>query len=84
MIVNAYTIYDRKSGIFGNPFFSQNHDTAIRDFTAFCNLPQNNYIAPDLELYAVGTFDSDCGFLSNVNYSKPMFLINYVDMESAK
>lgn len=81
MIINAYSIYDRKSGIYGNPFFSQNDETAKRDFTAFCAMPQNSYIAPDLELYAVCSFDSSTGEVMVGDIGKPVFLTNFVVKE---
>lgn len=76
MITKLYTIRDRKSGIYGTPFGSYNHDTAIRDFRGFCQQASNVYLADDLELYYLGTFDSDSGALTGVD--KPEFLLNSV------
>lgn len=71
MLTNLYTMRDRKSGIYGNPFVSYNDKCAIRDFDAFCNLQQNSYLADDMELYKLGTFESDTGEI--ISY-KPEFL----------
>lgn len=60
-----YTMRDRKSGIYGNPFLSHNDDTAKRDFDAFCGLEQNKYISGDMELYALGSFDSETGIIED-------------------
>lgn len=68
---NIYTMRDRKSGIYGNPFISYNDKCAVRDFDAFCNLPHNKYLAEDMELYKLGTFDSTTGEI--VAY-KPEFI----------
>lgn len=81
MIINAYSIYDRKSGIYGNPFFSQNDETAKRDFNAFCSMPQNTYLASDLELYAVCSFESETGEVNTNDCHKPVFLTNFVAKE---
>ncbi|QXP45050.1 nonstructural protein [Microvirus mar16] len=79
MITKIYTIYDRKSGIYGNPFFSQNDACAERDFKAFCAMPQNSYLAEDLELYDLGKFDSDTGEI--VGWTKPEFLTGYANQK---
>lgn len=59
--LNLYTMKDNLSGIFGSPFVSYNEATAKREFEAFCKLRQNKYIAPNMELYFIGGFDSSTG-----------------------
>lgn len=75
MITKLYTIRDRKSGIYGTPFGSFNHDTAIRDFQAFCNQVQNQYLADDLELYYIGSFESNTGEMKS--QEKAEFLVQF-------
>lgn len=68
---NLYTMYDRKSGIYGSPFVSHNDKTATRDFDSFCALPQNKYLSADMELYKLGTFNSSTG---EIEHFKPEFI----------
>ena len=75
MITKLYTIRDRKSGIYGTPFGSFNHDTAIRDFHSFCKQVQNEYLAEDLELYYVGEFESNTGEMKSKE--KAEFLVQF-------
>lgn len=70
--VNMYSMYDRLSGMYGNPYVSYNDASAKRDFVAFCKLPQNQYLSGDMELYKLGEFDSDTG--EAVTY-KPEFIM---------
>lgn len=76
MKTNLYTIRDRKASTYGTPFASFNHETAIRDFKGFCAQAQNVYLAPDLELYFIGTFESETGEV-NMAHDKPEFLIQF-------
>ena len=58
---NLYTMKDNLSGMYGSPFVSYNEATAKREFEAYCKLPQNKYLAPNMELYFIGGFDSSTG-----------------------
>lgn len=80
MITNLYTIYDRKSGMYGTPFASPNDGCAKRDFHAFCSHTANEYIREDLELYKLGAFDSASGCLTDPQ--KPEFLTNYSEVQN--
>lgn len=77
MITKLYTIRDRKSNIYGTPFGSFNHDTAIRDFHGFCKQVSNAYLADDLELYFLGEFNSDSGEI--IRTDKPEFLVQFAN-----
>lgn len=70
-----YTIRDRKSGIYGTPFVAPNDACAEREFKAFCNLPNNIYIAEDCELYKVGTVDNETGEVVGLTF--PEFMTNF-------
>lgn len=72
MISKMYVIRDRKGGFYGTPFCSQNDDTAARDFLGFCRMPQNEYLADDLELFYVGDFDSESGEITSPG--KPVYM----------
>lgn len=70
-----YSIYDRVSGQYGEPWISQNDATAVRKFNY---LMQNSpMVNSDCELYKVGAFNSDKGELG-LNFSgKPDFVCKY-------
>lgn len=75
MIVNLYTMRDRKTGIYASPFVSYTDESAMRDFTVQCTSSKDAYLAEDLELYRLGTFDIKTGEI--VHY-KPEFIMNGV------
>lgn len=56
-----YSIYDRCAGVYGQPVFCHNDMVAKRDFTRFCQSEQAAFMSADLQLYKVGSFDSDTG-----------------------
>lgn len=72
MIFNLYAYRDRKAGNYTTPFASQNDETAKRDFLIMSKKPENRYIAPDIELYALGYINTDTGELTG--YEKPEFI----------
>ncbi|QCS36303.1 nonstructural protein [Capybara microvirus Cap1_SP_223] len=58
-------IRDRKANTYiGDPFASVNDDTARRTFTSICNHPQNTWLAPDYELFCVGSLSCESGEIS--------------------
>lgn len=61
MIQNVYTIKDAKSNTFANPFYSINHNTAIRSFNQAANDPQTtiHQYPEDFSLYYLGTFNDE-------------------------
>lgn len=73
MKCGVYSIRDRKSGIYGSPFYAVNDDCAVRDFDRIATSEANAFIADDLELYKVGIFDNDTGnmeCLDSLEYMK--------------
>lgn len=58
MKYEVYSVYDRVLGLYQDPFLSINVGSAVRRFKAQC---ANNFTAPDLCLYRIGTFDSGVG-----------------------
>lgn len=76
MVNKLYSMRDRKSGMYGAPFASFNHETAKRDFIAFCNQPANIYLRDDMELYYLGEFETTTGELVSIE-KKPEFICVY-------
>lgn len=68
MQLKAYTIYDRKSGIYHSPFFAVSDGSAVRSFSDLANDPgttvgrhPNDYV-----LYRAGGFDDQSGLLLSI------------------
>lgn len=66
---NYYSIYDTKSLVFGQPWYAQNDQTAIRNFTRIMEDPTNDYgrFKYDYDLYHVGIFITNSGVFSDHN-----------------
>ncbi|AXH75308.1 MAG: nonstructural protein [Microviridae sp.] len=59
----SYSVYDSKAQIFGNPFFSTNDQTALRDLSTAA-ADRNSTIGrnpTDFTLYRIGAFDDFSG-----------------------
>lgn len=78
MNVSMYTYYDKKAGFYNIPFYAQNDDIAVRNATIFANQKDNAILAEDLELYCVGSFDSESGVI--VAFNKPRFVKNLIEV----
>jgi len=63
---NVFSVYDTKAGVFSNPFFSTNKNTALRDFSsAYLDPASHISMYPhDFILYEIGTFNEDTGELT--------------------
>lgn len=76
MKVRLYSIFDRVSGTYGEPFSALKDELAIRRFDyLMANSPM---VASDCDLYFLGSFDTNFGTIDNVNYaSLPGFVKRY-------
>lgn len=65
MILNAYTIYDRKALQYHSPFFAVADGAALRSFMDLANDPQTTVgrHPGDYVLYRCGTYDDSSGEL---------------------
>lgn len=65
MLVNAYSIYDRKALHYHPPFYSHTDAAAARSFADLANDPQTNIgrHPSDYVLYCVGQYDDAKGTL---------------------
>lgn len=65
MITKMFSVFDSKAAFFGNPFYEQREESAIRTFGDAVNdpNPKNMWNAhpEDYSLFYVGEFDSDTG-----------------------
>lgn len=63
--MKIYSLYDTVAEKFGNPFVSENHNVAIRDFAAACNQPKSPMamFPNDIELVFLGDFDERTGLI---------------------
>lgn len=69
MNFNIYTIYDRVSGTYGEPFLAQKDVIAQRRFNYF--MQNSPMVSQDCELYCLGCFDTECGKIESIS---PMFI----------
>ena len=76
MIQNVYSIKDSKSNTYANPFYSINHQTAMRSFNQAAN-DSNTTISQypeDFSLYHLGTFNDESGEIKSE--ATPQFVAN--------
>lgn len=67
MIVNYYSVYDKKSVSFGNLFPAPTHGTAERNVSeAMTPDSQFRKYSSDFALYHHGTFDTESGIFEHV------------------
>lgn len=62
--MKIYVIYDRVSGLYTNPWYSNTDGEAIR---AYKNAYKESPFALDTQLYSLGTFDNDTGEITCEN-----------------
>lgn len=80
MLHNVYAVRDKLAG-FGAPILDQSDALAKRNFAVGLRRAGNSDIAADLDLFLIGTFDSDSGTLSPC---LPSFVISGGDALSAE
>jgi len=63
-----FACYDKKTKIFGLPFYSIRREQALRDFQYASNDPQTEICrhAVDFSLFYLGTFDDEAGTIEPV------------------
>lgn len=69
MIMNCYSIYDRKALVYSPPFYAVNHGSAIRMVTDTVSDPNTSLSRhpADYVLYHVGQWDDAKGLLAPLN-----------------
>lgn len=69
MIINAYSVFDRKSLVYSPPFYSPTDGSATRAFSDAANDPQAPIGAHpvDYVLFQVGTYDDQKGLLAPIS-----------------
>ncbi|WGL31390.1 nonstructural protein [Dipodfec virus UOA04_Rod_1011] len=75
--LDLYTIFDRVTGGYGEVFMAHNDDDCKRKVAY--SMQSNPYKA-DLQLFKLGTFNTEFGNISAVE--KPLFLCNVLDCYS--
>ena len=61
MILNVYSVFDKKLGNYATPFFMKNHGLAVRAFGDLVTDPSTTVSRhpEDYSLYCLGAFDAD-------------------------
>lgn len=80
--MNAYSMFDRKVGAYGLPFFAQNDDLAVR---LICSnmMEEHSMISrfpEDYTLFEVGEFDADEGVVSSLPTVHPRSVLSGMAM----
>lgn len=66
MKIKIFSIKDKVVGAYRSPFYMRNNAEAIRAFNNSCKeVPDMAKVASDLELYCLGEFDDETGFINN-------------------
>lgn len=77
--LTIFSIYDSKAKAYLQPFFSNNVETATREFTSAVNGEgQFNKYAEDYSMFLLGTFDQDEG--SFILESAPIHCCNAITL----
>ena len=81
MIVNVYTVLDKKSGAFLQPFFIQNEGMAIRAILDVMADEDHTFArhAEDYQLFHVGSFDDSVGVMTGL--TDPMPVIGLLELK---
>lgn len=66
MQIGIYAVYDTKARTYCRPFYSQNDDTAVRDFAMGANDPDCDLgrHPVDFSLFKLGTFQDVTGLIT--------------------
>lgn len=73
MNYEMYSIYDRVVGLYGEPFYSVNCDSAKRRFFYLMNNAQ--MVSSDCDLYFLGSFDNTLGKIDSLD--SPKFICRF-------
>lgn len=86
MITIAFAVFDKKTGVYGQPFFSNHEVHAIRSVQQAANdlsTSIGQYPA-DYSLYRVGTYDDASGALCAVDPEHVVEVISLVTAQDAE
>lgn len=76
MILNLYSIYDKKAKAYARPFFMQNDATATRAVLSSLEGTDLGMFPNDYTLFCIGTFDDLNGHIeSNINHPRQVATI---------
>lgn len=69
MILKAFSVMDVKAATYGNPFYSTNKLTAIREFSQAVNDKNTGFhkFPEDYVLFEVGEWDTSTGLFAPIN-----------------
>lgn len=79
MKYNLYSILDKVTCLFSEPFPAVNDGAAIRKFQYL--MSQSSMVSGDCSLYLVGAYNQETGVLDSIN---PQFLQNYIEVKNVE
>ena len=73
-----YSIYDVKAEFYSTPWYSDNDETAQREFTRVVQDPQSaiNAFPSDYSLFFIGEFYSDTGSIFSNGETEPKLILD--------
>lgn len=85
-MLQMYSIYDKKSGIYERPFFVKHVAEATRAVQAALNAPENQQpwfakYPADFSLFFVGTWNPDSGMYTPTSEGVPVWTIEVVSLK---
>lgn len=85
MILNIYSVFDIKSGIYGNPFYTHTQAEAIRLFADAANDPETalSKHPADYRLDKIGVFDN-CSAVIEPQLEAIGFAVSYIQPTATK
>ena len=68
MKLNAISVFDKKTGLFGNPFHVRHNGDAIREWDIVRKDPSTKYgkNPEDFDLFQIGYYDDTLGNTENI------------------
>lgn len=76
--MTIFSIYDKVSKKYYNPFFFPNKEVCMRDLRHIINSDNSFQFVEDLALYVLGSFDERSG---SITVDKPEFIVNLIDLK---
>lgn len=76
MNFKIYSIFDKKAGLYGMPFFMLNDSLAVRDLQNSLKKSDSPYGSnpEDFQLYCVGDFKPETGLISQIDTGCPVLI----------
>lgn len=81
MLLKMFSVFDHKSKLFSQPFFSPQTASGVRAFSSECNNPQSDFFRfpGDYELFEIGVWDDNSSKLESTGIESLGLAAQYAD-----